>query len=315
MVRTQRGPTYAVGSRPTYGVVEDQDTGFDFSADNTIDEILGGTTVRTSTATGHQFDDSIKLNLGTGSDLVIYHDGTNSYIDNGTGKLILDNAGALEFQWGAVGGLKWDDAALTGFAGATSTAGKDIFVQTQDAGTAAADEDGTDGGDLEIRSGDGAAGGAHTANDPDGGNGGDITISAGTGGAAGAGGSGVAGRRGFVKTNTVFFPSSAAQTIDMNDATVSLTMDVSTGAGTAVTSNVLMVDPNSMGASETLELPYEADCAGLVLYIMNTGGEGIDVTNDAGSNIGSGAVNIATAECGLFACDGTTWYGGVMKGT
>ncbi|SVD58698.1 uncharacterized protein METZ01_LOCUS411552, partial [marine metagenome] len=38
-------------------------------------------------ATGVDFNDNIKIRSGTGNDLEIYHDGTNSYIKNATGAL------------------------------------------------------------------------------------------------------------------------------------------------------------------------------------------------------------------------------------
>ena len=37
------------------------------------------------------FPDNSKANFGTGSDLKVYHDGTNSYIDNNTGSLLIQN--------------------------------------------------------------------------------------------------------------------------------------------------------------------------------------------------------------------------------
>jgi hypothetical protein len=41
-------------------------------------------------ATGVDFNDNVKIRLGTGNDLEIYHDGSNSFIaDTGTGGLIL----------------------------------------------------------------------------------------------------------------------------------------------------------------------------------------------------------------------------------
>ena len=43
---------------------------------------------------GVKVPDNQKIQLGTGNDLEIYHDGSNSVIkDNGTGKLILDTDG------------------------------------------------------------------------------------------------------------------------------------------------------------------------------------------------------------------------------
>ena len=51
-------------------------------------------------ANGVTFNDNVKAKFGAGSDLQIYHDGSNSVIkDNGTGKLIIDTDGtAIEFQ-------------------------------------------------------------------------------------------------------------------------------------------------------------------------------------------------------------------------
>lgn len=97
-----------------------------------------------------------------------------------------------------------------------------------------------------------------------------------------------------------------AQVLDMNDATVQLTMDNSTLAGTLLTSNVMRVDPNSSGAGEDLELPAEADAAGVVLWIYNTGGENIVVKDDSGVTT---IDTIATTEFGFFFCDGTAWHG------
>ena len=49
-------------------------------------------------ATGADFNDNTKLRWGTGNDLEIYHDGTNSYIDNNTGALFMRNNGSLVFE-------------------------------------------------------------------------------------------------------------------------------------------------------------------------------------------------------------------------
>ena len=97
-----------------------------------------------------------------------------------------------------------------------------------------------------------------------------------------------------------------AQVLDMNDATVQLTVDNSTTAGTLLTSNVMRIDPNSSGAGEDLELPPEADVAGVVLWIYNTGGENIVVKDDSGVTT---IETIATTEFGFFFCDGTAWHG------
>ena len=94
------------------------------------------------------------------------------------------------------------------------------------------------------------------------------------------------------------------QTIDMSDAAVTLTVRRAASA-TQITSNALIVDPNSAGISENLLLPPEADCYGLQLSIANNGGEGINIQNDAGTTL-------MILPAGAFAtvmCDGTTWRG------
>lgn len=90
------------------------------------------------------------------------------------------------------------------------------------------------------------------------------------------------------------------QTIDMADAAVALTAATLTG-------NVLFVDPNSAGAAEDLKLPPEADCAGTVLIIVNTGGEHITVKDDAGTTT---LVIIEDTETGIAVCNGTAWKAG-----
>jgi hypothetical protein len=99
------------------------------------------------------------------------------------------------------------------------------------------------------------------------------------------------------------FKTKTAQVIDMNDAAVTLTRVAGAPTGTMLASNVLRVDPNSGQASENLLLPPEADCAGLFLMIVNTGGEAIALQNDAGGAL----LTIPTACSVLVFCDGTAW--------
>ena len=40
------------------------------------------------------FDDNAKVKLGAGNDLQIYHDGTNSFLDNNTGDLLIRQLGS-----------------------------------------------------------------------------------------------------------------------------------------------------------------------------------------------------------------------------
>lgn len=95
------------------------------------------------------------------------------------------------------------------------------------------------------------------------------------------------------------------QTIDMADAAHALVYGTAGAAQTQVTGNYLVVDPNSGGASEDLTLPPEATSTGIMLVILNSGGEGIVVKDDAGGTV----ITLDTAQHGLVICDGTTWRG------
>lgn len=77
------------------------------------------------------------------------------------------------------------------------------------------------------------------------------------------------------------------------------------GGQTVITSNVLIVDPQSSGSTEDLNLPAEASCTGLLLIILNSGGEGIVIKDDGGAT----KLTLDTAQSGLLYCDGTTWRG------
>lgn len=96
----------------------------------------------------------------------------------------------------------------------------------------------------------------------------------------------------------------ATQTLDMADATVALVYGSAAGAGEVLlTGSVLLVDPNSGGASEILKLPLDTGLGGMVLWIVNTGGEGIVVQTSAGGAVGT----IPTTKSALV---GTTGSGG-----
>jgi hypothetical protein len=58
------------------------------------------------------------------------------------------------------------------------------------------------------------------------------------------------------------------------------------------------------GAGET-NLPAEASSDGLVLFIFNTGGEGVVVKDDAAGTV----ITLDTAQHGIVACNGTAWRG------
>ncbi len=67
----------------------DGDTSFTADTDDEIDIQVGGTDRSTIKTTGFHNIDSYKFVAGTGDDLEIYHDGTNSFIANKTGALKL----------------------------------------------------------------------------------------------------------------------------------------------------------------------------------------------------------------------------------
>jgi hypothetical protein len=104
-------------------------------------------------------------------------------------------------------------------------------------------------------------------------------------------------------TQPVTFPQ--VTTVDMADAAHALVLGTAGAAQTKLLGNIVFCDPNSGGASEILTLPPEASSTGLVIYLFNTGGEGIVVNDDAAATV----VTLDTAQHALLACDGTTWRG------
>lgn len=98
---------------------------------------------------------------------------------------------------------------------------------------------------------------------------------------------------------------SSVTTVDMADAAHALVLGTAGAAETKLDGNIVFCDPNSAGASEDLTLPPEATSDGLVLYIYNTGGEGIVIKDDAAATVAT----LATTEHAICACDGTSWYG------
>lgn len=154
----------------------------------------------------------------------------------------------------------------------------------------------------------GAGGAASGAGASDGGAGGDVTITPGAGGTSANGVAGVPGKAKIAAGNLHF---TNAQTLDMSDAQVALTLVPGTPTGTLITSNVMYIDPNSAGGTEDLLLPPEADANGLTLYIANTAGgaEDIVVKEDGDSTT---IMTISQDQIGIAFCDGTTWRGGIM---
>jgi hypothetical protein len=110
--RTQRGPGYSVSSRPTISVIEDIDTGFDWSAADTIDVICGGSIVQTfSVGAGADLFNIVAASLTTGTALEI--DDMNA-LTSGKGLHLAGSATAMT----SAGRL-----LLSDHTGATSTSG------------------------------------------------------------------------------------------------------------------------------------------------------------------------------------------------
>lgn len=107
-------------------------------------------------------------------------------------------------------------------------------------------------------------------------------------------------------------PRHAAQTIDMADAAVTLVYGAAGAGQVTLTSEVLYVDANSSGASENLVPPPVATSFGRILFIVNTGGEAVHL-RDAGNT--TDVMQIATQECAFAFCNGSAWFGGVIKTT
>jgi len=97
----------------------------------------------------------------------------------------------------------------------------------------------------------------------------------------------------------------APTVVDMADAAGALVYGTAGAGEFKVTSNIIQVDPNSGQASEILTLPPVATSVGVMLVLINTGGEGVVVKDVATATI----ITLDTAQRGLVVCDGTTWAG------
>jgi len=262
-----------------------------------------------------------------------------------TAELTLNSVDPLTIQFGGVDWLQMDEAAISSFAAEDDAAGHAVYVESEDGGVdGGTASTGMVGGAVSLKTGDGSAavttnavGGAGGAlslitgigltgdGTGNGGVGGAVAITAGAGGASGAG-AGVGGTGGTITLTagagggagggTAGAPGKVdiaagllhmgVQTIDMNDTTVVTTLVPGTPAGTLITGNILYVDANGAGA-EVLKLPHEADADGVLLVVVNTGGETITIQDDAASAV----LTLETLNTAFLVCDGTTWRGAV----
>ena len=304
---------------------------------------VAGTTNSTSVTTGSI---NTAGGLGVAADFFLGGDmsiATGQVIGT-VAELTLNSVDPLTIQFGGVDALQMDEAAINAFAGAADTAGHDLYMETEDGGADGGAASGVAGGLLSIKTGDGSASATATAvggaggalslitgdgltgnTTGDGGVGGALAVTAGAGGDSGAGagvggvggsitltpgdgggaGGGTAGAPGNVTVGAGIFKMQI-QTIAMGDNPLTLTLVPGTPAGTLLVGNILYVDAESAG-TEDLLLPHETDCEGLNLTIVNTGGETINVQNDA-----TGAVaTLETANTAYCHCNGISWVGTV----
>jgi hypothetical protein len=94
-------------------------------------------------------------------------------------------------------------------------------------------------------------------------------------------------------------------TVDMADAAHTLVLTTAAANETKILGNVLVVDPNSGGAAEDLQLPAAASLAGVELTIINSGGEGIVVLGEAAATV----ITLDTAQHGKVYSTGSAWIG------
>ena len=100
-------------------------------------------------------------------------------------------------------------------------------------------------------------------------------------------------------------------TIDMADAAHTIVLD-NTPAGdeTQLVGNLVFVDANSpVTGVENLIGPPEADMAGVVLFLFNTGGEDFLFRDNADAVT---IVTVSPNEMAVVACNGTVYRGGIM---
>ena len=97
--------------------VGDEGTGFYNTGSNAIGYATQGTQKWNINSSGNlRFNDSVATVFGTGNDLLIYHDGSHSYIDNSTGSLKIRDTGGVTkisvYGSGTVFSNTTDDAAM-----------------------------------------------------------------------------------------------------------------------------------------------------------------------------------------------------------
>lgn len=234
--------------------------------------------------------------------------------------LVLGSTNEMNIAIAGVNALAVDDAAIVGHAGAAATAGKSIFIETQDGGTAAADTAGPNGATLRVTAGAGAAGGAHTSNNPAGGNSGSLEFVVQAGGAAGSGGSGLAGKAGRVlvsgalaKATTVVAKTTAATLTAAELLSGIITGTHSAGADEDYTlpTGTLMSGAVDMAIGESFEWDF-LNLSGTPATNTITITAGTDHTVVGENVVGNAEVGLNSRRCRTLKTGATTWVTYVM---
>jgi hypothetical protein len=102
-----------------------------------------------------------------------------------------------------------------------------------------------------------------------------------------------------------YIQATTPTTVAMADAAHTLVLGTAGANQTKLVGNLIFADPESGGASENLQLPAAASLSGVVLHIVNTGGEGVVVLGEAAATV----ITLDTLQHGWVASNGTGWYG------
>lgn len=93
------------------------------------------------------------------------------------------------------------------------------------------------------------------------------------------------------------------QAVDMAGAAHALVLGTAGAGQTQLTGNIVTVDANGTGggsSGQTLTLPAVADCDGVILFIINTGGETVTLSDVF-------TTQVATLKGATVACNGSVW--------
>ena len=292
----------------------DADTSFTADTDDEIDIKVGGTDINTIKATGFHNIDSIKYVAGTGDDMQMYHDGTNSFLTNSTGalKLATETSGiAVTIGHTTSEVTVADNLTVAGDMTVTGTAS---FADTNltNIGSIALDtitNDGTDitldsSGDIILDAGGDTiflkdSGTTFGSLDNTSGN---LIIKSGTTTAATFAGAnvtlaGTVGSGAITSTGAVSGTSLTADDVAIDGKVITMTGSASDTAvltaGTNGTLSIVTTDAAAAAANITITADGTAELAGTTVTLNSSGGITLDADGgtitfaDAGSSLGT----------------------------